>query len=161
MTEKSLEVPQIDPLVQHRRDVRLKIILPVILSALLLVALAIGLGVLAIFGDISGQQINVIAACLVTVCILFPLVLLMLALDAAMLITGFAAGSVRGLLIKPLAQLRGYAEKMSEITAQAAEAVTSPVVAVRAQTAFVRNFILGPLGFLDDEEEDHDKSSSS
>ena len=148
MTDK----PKFDPLVQHRRDVRRKIVLPVILSAVLLVAVAIGLGVLAIFGDISAQQISVMAACLVTVFVLIPLVLLMLALDAIALLTGFAAGSVRGYLIKPFGLLRGYAEKMSEVTTQAAEAITAPIIAVRTQSAFVRNFILGPLGFLDDDD---------
>jgi len=157
MTDKALEKPQPDPLVQHRRDVRLKIVLPVMLSAVLLISVAIVLGVLAIFGDISSQQIGVMAACLAIVFVLLPLALLMFLVDALALVTGFAAGTLRGKLIKPFALLRGYSEEMSKVTAEAAEALTAPIIAVRTQSAFLRNFILGPLGFLDDEDKDNDK----
>ena len=159
MTEKSLEVPKIDPLVQHRRDVRRKIVLPVLASAMLLILGAIGLGALAFTDNITGQQIGVIAACLVTVFVLIPIVLLLLALDALMLVTAFASGMLRGYLIKPLGLLRGYAEKSAEITAEAAESITAPVIALRTQSAFLRNFVLGPLGFLDDDDKDDSKKT--
>jgi len=161
MTEKSLDKPKFDPLVQHRRDVRRKIILPVLLPALLMTLAVIGLGVLVIYDDITSQQIGVIAACLATVCVLLPFVLLMAVFDAAALTTAFASGKAKGYLIKPFAMLRGYVDQANEITTQAAEALTAPIIAVRTQTSFLRNFIMKPLGFLEDESEDEEKNDSS
>jgi hypothetical protein len=161
MTEKSLERPKIDPLVQHRRDVRRKIILPVLLPALLMIVAVIGLGLLAAYDRISSQQIGVIAACLATICVLLPLVLIMLALDAGAVLTALASGTLKGYLIKPFAILREYTDKTADITAQAAEALTAPIIAVRTQTSFVRNFIMKPLGFLNDENESKEEDDSS
>lgn len=135
---------------KHEREVRRQIIFPMVAFVTVLVIGAIVLFVSGVTGTFTGDQIGVVAICLSIICILLPMVVVLLFVDALALLVIFSVladvGSFQRLGRNALDAIRGLTEQVSNTTTSAAEQITNPVIGWRAQLAQGRHFIGRLLG---------------
>lgn len=121
------------PIRAHRRAVWVKIIAPVLVPFLALIALCVALGVGVATGQIESRQINVIMGILATVFIALPLIILcvvpyiVLALLASLSGLGYAHAK------KPIRFVRRVSGRVAETTERTAPRVVQPLVSMNVR----------------------------
>lgn len=131
---------------KHKRETFRQIYLPVVIPVLLLVIFAVGMFALAMTDYVTAREIGVMAGLLGVVCVLLPLVLLMLVLDAALLGLALGAGYLRDFATQPLELAREYSQKGAELAHQTSERLATPIITARTKVAQWRYTISEVLG---------------
>ena len=132
-----------NPIKEHRRDVRWKIVLPVALPALALALFGIGLIVAVAAGALVSAQITVIMGMLATAFIALPLMILclipyvLLAVSATFVGRGYAR--VRG----PLATARELTQRVAVKTDERAPKVARPFTALNVRVTRWEHMLRG------------------
>ncbi len=118
---------------KHRRDVRWKIVLPVALPALLLIAFGVLLIVLAATGDLSRTQIGIMMGVLATPFVALPLVILCVIPYALFGALAVAMGRVYAGARGPLYRVRDITHRMAQKTDELAPTVAQPTIALNTR----------------------------
>lgn len=92
---------RLDPIVKHRREVRTRLVLPVVVATFLLMLPLAILLILTMTGDLAAQQVNAICSVMAVTCIFVPLILIMLVLDALFIGLAWGSGKINT-VAKPL-----------------------------------------------------------
>lgn len=147
-----------DPLKQHRRDVRRQIVFPLMAVLLALMGLLVGLFALFAGGSVSAQQIGVVAACMMTVFILLPMVIVFLILDAVFVALLVGMEYLPPLIQKPLEKLHQYTARGNKITQDLSQTIAQPIIKARTRSAQARQTLFALLGLSQSTGENaHDK----
>ncbi len=145
------------PIRAHRRAVWIKIIAPVAVPFLVLIALCVTLAVGTAAGQIEARQITIIMGILATAFIALPLVILcvvpyiMLALLASLSGLGYAHAK------KPIRFLRHASERVAETTARTAPRVVRPLVSMNVRITRWEETIRGWQALPDGKKEQNDE----
>jgi len=141
---------------KHRRDVRWKIVLPVALPALLLIAFGVLLIVLAATGDLARTQIGIIMSCLATPFVALPLVILCVipyALFGALAaLLGRAYAGARS----PLYRAHDITQRMAQKADRLAPKVAQPTIALNTRVTRWEHMLRGlqqPSGIVEKDRE--------
>ncbi|MBP8974993.1 MAG: hypothetical protein KBH93_14085 [Anaerolineae bacterium] len=122
-----------DPVAEHRRAVRLKIVGPVVLAVLALVGVCGALLLAVIGGALESKQITVVMGIVATAFLALPMVLLCLvlyvALAALAVLTGRGYARARG----PLRVTRRTTERVAQTTAALAPRFARPLIAMNVR----------------------------
>ena len=122
-----------DPAAKHRRDVWLYMVLPVAGIGVLILLMLIGLFTLAATGQWSAEQIETIAGILMIVCVLTPLVVVMLALNALMVVIAVGTGKIPAALKPALASLRNQSIKANAAVQRLSRSTARPFIGMTAR----------------------------
>ncbi len=136
----------VDPVAKHRREVWLHIVLPVVLSAGLIVLSVVGLFTAAIAGWISPEQITTISSVLLTICILLPLILVMLLVDIGVLALVWLVSKAPTTITPPMRNLRQKADVSSTWVVRQTERLARPAIAFNARWTRWERFAVGLVG---------------
>ncbi len=132
-----------DPIAKHRRDVWLYMVLPVVGVGALILLMLVGMFTLAVAGTWSAQQIETVASVLMIVCILTPLVVMMLGLNAVVVVVAVGAGKVPAVLQPWLETGRQYVEKAANLVQRVSNTSARPFIAFTARWTRWENFVRG------------------
>ena len=135
--------PVKNPVRKHTREVRWRIVAPVILGAAGLVALCVALAVAVALGKLESKQISIVMGILATVFISIPLVILCLvpyALLAALAqLTGQGYAHARG----PLRRVRSLSEQVAVTTDKHAPRLARPLIGLNVRLARWEHVVRG------------------
>ncbi len=136
----------VDPITKHRRDVWLRIVLPVGLAAALLVLTLVILFTLAVAGIISPEQVNTISSIMLVVCVLFPLVLVMTVVALMFVAITYFWAKLPGWTTQKIRGLRYTITGVAEKVPPATERLVKPLVALDARLTRWGHFVQGLVG---------------
>jgi len=132
-----------NPVEKHRRDVRWKIVAPVVASVIGLVAV----GVLLIVGVATGalvfEQVSVIMGILATAFIALPLALICIVPYLALGALAVGAGKLYARTRTPLRAARRFTERVSSRTQRTLPRLARPVIAFSTRLARWEHTLLG------------------
>lgn len=143
----------IDPITKHRRDVWLRIVLPVGLAAGLLVLTLVVLFTLAVAGILSQEQISTIASIMLSVCVLLPLTLIMMLLAAIFIGMAWAVAKLPGAVTGPLRQLRFRVTGIAASVPGVSTRLVRPLIALDSRLTRWEYFVRGLVGVQPTSEE--------
>jgi|GEM_PF-4454307 len=126
---------------KHFRERNRQILLPVWGSLALFVLGGGLLFGLSLSGDVSNQQIGVVAACMVTLFILLPLVILFLVLDVLLLSIMFGVAVPYKRVESGMEAIRKQTEHGTVLTKTLSENATTPIINWRARAAGWRSML--------------------
>jgi len=164
--EKRIELGQgtivsiMEPIAKHKSDFRWRILMPVLAPLLLLIISLIALLVLALRGNITGQQINVIAGIMMTIFVLCPMAILTLIPAGLLIWIAFSSDNLYDWTAPPLRKVRHWTTRGAEITHQLSERITEPVIKGRARYDSWLHTINEFLGIPEVEQEQTGEQSS-
>lgn len=127
----------------HRSDVRWKIVLPVALPALLLIAFGVLLVVLAVTGDLERTQIGIIMGVLATPFIALPLVILCVIPYALFGALAALMGRVHAGARRPLYRAHDLTQRMAQKTDELAPKVAQPTIALNTRVTRWEHMLRG------------------
>ena len=136
----------VDPVVKHQRDVWLFIFLPVALATGLILLALVVLFIFGVTDILSAEQINVISSIMLTVCILFPLVLVVIGINAAMIFLAWGSRKLPMAITPPLRGIRNTVETISEAAPKLMSRISNPLVAISTRWTRWEYLIRGLLG---------------
>jgi hypothetical protein len=136
----------VDPIVKHRRDVWLFVFLPVALATGLILLALVVLFIFGVTDILSAEQINVISSIMLTVCILFPLVLVVIGINAAMIFLAWGTRKLPTTITPPLRSIRKTVENISETIPKMMSRITNPLIAISTRWTRWEYFMRGLLG---------------
>lgn len=119
-----------DPMHKHRRDVWLQMVLPLVGVGLVLVLLVVGLFTLAVAGTYTAEQIETMAGVMMIVCILLPLAIIMLLLNAAVLALAVGTGKVPAMLLPILEMIRKQTEGVMQQVSKYTTRFAQPIITI-------------------------------
>ncbi len=132
-----------NPIRKHKREVRWRIIAPVVLGAAGLVALCVALAVAVAVGNLESKQISVVMGIVATLFISLPLVVLCLvpyALLAALAqLTGQGYAHARG----PLRRVRSLSEQVAVTTDKHVPRLARPLIGLNVRLARWEHVVRG------------------
>ena len=133
-----------DPIAKHRRDVWIKMVLPIAATALVILLVLVMIFTLAVVGTWDAKQIEAVAGIMMIVCFLTPLVLVMLALNAAAVVLAVGAGKIPAGLRPVLRWVRQQSEtratQIEALTLRASRPFISMTTKWERWEQFVRKF---------------------
>jgi len=122
-----------NPVRRHRRDIWLRIVAPVAIPALLLVALCVILVVAAASDAIEGTQIGVVMGIVATAFIALPLALLCIVPYAVLAVAAVGAGRLYRVTTGPLQAVRRLTGKAAVQTDRFAPKIARPFVGLNTR----------------------------
>ena len=125
-----------NPVQKHKRDVWLKIVAPILVPVIGLVALCVGLVIAAATDAIEPVQITIIMSVVSTLCLAIPISLLCLVGCAAMIAIAYAGGWGYTHIKTPVRAIRRLTHTITERTHRLAPKIARPTVALN--TRFTR-----------------------
>ncbi len=134
---------QPNPVKKHRRDVRWKIVAPITLAALVIIAIGVVFIVGVATDALVFEQVTVVSVCLATPFILLPLVLLCVVpyLIAAVLAIGVGQGYAR---TRPVIRsARRFTERVTARTHQTMPRLARPLISLNTRLARWENTLVG------------------
>jgi len=123
----------VNPVRKHRRDVWLKIILPVALPVIGLIALVIVLLVAAANGSLASKQVGIVMSILATCFLALPAMLLCLLPYALLAVIAALAGKGYAHAQVPVRFLRRITGQVAAKTHQVAPRVAGPITTLNVQ----------------------------
>lgn len=117
-----------EPTQKHRRDVWLQMVLPIVGVGLVLTLLIVGLFTLAVAGTLSAQQIETMASVMMIVCILLPMALVMMLLNALMVIIAVGTGKIPAAMRPMLESVRIQVEKIARTVSTVTTRFAQPFI---------------------------------
>lgn len=130
-----------DPVAQHRRDVWLYMVLPVVGVGVLLLLMLVGLFTLVVAGTWSAEQIETVASVLMIICVLTPLVVVMLALNALAVVIAVGAGKVPAFLQPLLETSRTMVARIAGLVQRTGDTSARPFISMTARWTRWENFV--------------------
>jgi hypothetical protein len=127
---------------------RLKVLLPLALSMILVLAVVVAIGVYTATGDLSPRQVSTTASILAIVCVLIPLAVVAGALSFAILIVPYGTGKLPQWTAALLRPLRSLIQSTNQFLQRAAGIAAEPVIFVERQLARIVAFLDGLLHFF-------------
>lgn len=134
---------RVDPVRQHRRAVLYKIILPVILVCVLLLAFAIILVAGTAAGSLESKQVSIIMGVLLTAFIMVPTVLLCLIPCALLIAAAYGTGWVYAQGKQPLRTVRQLTTRIMHKTDELAPKASAPFVALNVRATRWEHLLRG------------------
>lgn len=131
----SIDSDQINPVRKHKRDVRLRILAPVILPALLLVALCVVLVVSVAADGLSFRQVTVAMGMLFASFLALPLIILCLVPYLLFAASAAGLGLLTGKARKPIRAARQLTGTVATKTHQVAPRVARPLLGLNVRMA--------------------------
>ncbi|MCL4238102.1 MAG: hypothetical protein KJ047_07605 [Anaerolineae bacterium] len=135
-----------NPVAEHKRAVRLKIVGPVMLAALALVGVCSVLILAVVGGALESKQISIVMGIVATAFLALPLAILCLVpyvvLAALAALTGRGYAGVRG----PLRSARRATERLAQTTAAAAPRLARPLVTMNVRLTRWEHTLRGQPG---------------
>jgi ABC-type dipeptide/oligopeptide/nickel transport system permease subunit len=119
-----------DPVRKHRREVRNRIILPVALAFVALIALNVVLIAAVASGAMVSKQITTVMSVVATVFIALPMMLLCLIPVAALVLSAWGVGRIHGTARGPLGTVRRLTGQVAVKTNEFAPRLARPTTAV-------------------------------
>jgi len=124
-----------DPVRKHRREIWLRIVVPIAVPALALIALAVILIVAVATGGMVAKQITVIMSLLATAFIFLPMVLLCVVPYLLFAMSAAGVGVAYGKARTPLRFVRRLTEQVATKTGEIAPRVAQPLIGMNARLA--------------------------
>lgn len=149
----------IDPVRRHRRDVWLKIILPVALSAGLIMLALVLIFVGTVSGTFEPEQVTVMASIFLSLCIVLPLLILAAVGSITAIAMAWGAGKLPRIITPPLRGIRESVDDFAAWLPTLAERLTDPLIALMAQLTRLEQIIGRLVGFYRTEEETADSAT--
>jgi hypothetical protein len=140
---------QNDPILRHRRDLRVKILGPIIGATLFILSPVVILSVLLYTGDIDKGQLTTVSAIMAGVCVLFPLVTLMAGLDFVMIMLIWGTEQVPGFLVPVIRWLRKTSQQLANLVQMAIDWVSEPVIFVEKWLTYIGTFLNGLVNWFE------------
>lgn len=137
--------------IQHRRETRRWLLLPMILLALFILA-GVVLVVLLARGAQGGAQVSIVADLLLSVLMLCPLVLCMLPVTILLIGAVFGMNRVHSAAASPLRRLEDLSETLTQRTRSASATINQKTLDTSARLGFVYR-LLGTFGEASNEED--------
>jgi hypothetical protein len=138
----------VNPVRKHHRDVWLKIVAPVLLPVIGLVALCVGLVIAAATDTIEAEQITIIMSVVSTLCLALPISVLCLVGCGAMIAGAYAGGWGYAHVKTPLRAVRRLTETIARHTNRLAPKLARPTITLNTRVTRwehrVRNWIAPP-----------------
>lgn len=124
-----------NPVRRHRRDIWLRIVAPVAIAALLLVAFCVILVVAVASDELVSAQVSVVMGIVATAFIALPLVILCVVPYAVLAVMAVGAGRLYRLSTGPLQTMRRMTEEAAHQTDRFAPKVAQPFVGLNTRIA--------------------------
>jgi len=131
------------PVEKHRRDVRWKIVAPVVMSGVGLVAVGVLLMVGVAAGALVFEQVSVIMGILATAFIALPLALICIVPYLAFGALAVGTGKLYARARTPLRAARRFTERVSTRTQRTLPRLARPVIALNTRLARWEHTLLG------------------
>lgn len=131
-----------NPTAKHRRDVWTQMVLPVAGVGLLILLALVGLFTLAAVGTWDAKQIETVASVMMMICILTPLVIVMLVLNAAAAAIAVGTGKIPAVLKPLLEKLRLQTEGVMKMIETLALNSSRPFISIATRWERWQQFIL-------------------
>jgi hypothetical protein len=122
-----------DPIRQHRRDVWLKIVVPVILPALMLIGVVVILGISAMTGSVESRQVNVVMSAVATCFLALPAVILCLIPSGLLIGAALLVGKGYEYAQTPIRYARRITDQVAAQTNHYAPRVARPFLALNVR----------------------------
>lgn len=127
---------EFDPIIaKHRRDVFLYILLPILLTGLLISGLVGVAGVMVAQDTLTMTQVRTTASVLLIIFVLLPAVLLMAAVDFAIIMLAWGNGQIPRYLVPILRWVRRTLLKVANFIGRGADMVAEPVIGAKRTLA--------------------------
>ncbi len=123
----------VNPVRKHHRDVWLKIVAPILLPVVGLLALCVALIVAAATNAIEPVQITIIMSVVSTLCLAIPISLLCLVGCAAMIAVAYAGGWGYAHIKKPVRAARRLTETITDHTNRVAPKIARPTMVINTR----------------------------
>lgn len=130
-----------DPIATHRRDVRLKILFPLVGGFVLILAVVIGLGLLVAFGRLTPTQLTTTANIMLVIFILLPLAILFGALSAGMIIIGAASSQLPKWVAFLLRPVRRLVQRLAGLAQKLVPMTSEPIIFIEKQYTRISTFL--------------------
>lgn len=131
-----------NPVAKHRRDVWLTIVLPMSLTAGLIILVILGLLALTLTGTWEAYQITTIASILGIVCFLLPLVIVVAIIDVGLFYLLWLDARAIGGVTPLLRRVRQTVEKVTGWVPPMAEKLVRPLIALDTHLTRWEQFII-------------------
>jgi hypothetical protein len=135
-----------NPVRRHRRDIWLRIVAPVVVPALLLVALCIVLLIAVARDELVSTQISVVMGIVATAFIALPLAILCVIPYAILAVTAVGAGRLYGVVTGPLQAVRRMTGKAARQTDRFAPKIARPFIGLNTRITRWEHTIRGWQG---------------
>ena len=143
-----------DPIAQHRRDLRLKIVSPIVGATIFVLFPIVILSILLMIGKIEKGQLTTISVIMAGVCVLIPLVTLMAGLDFAMIMLIWGTEQVPAFLVPVVRWLRKTTQQVAALLQTAIDWTSEPVIFVEKWLVYISTFLDGLVNWFETYDEE-------
>lgn len=143
-----------DPIVRHRRELRVRIVAPIVVAAVFVLSPIVILALLLNSGEIDRGQLTTVSAIMAGVCVLLPLVVLMAGLDFLMIMLIWGTEKIPAFLVPVVRWLRKTSQQLARLVQMTIDWTSEPVILVEKWMVYIRTFLEGLVNWFETYEEE-------